>query len=365
VKLNHCFTVPALAASLLLGGVGFARADGEKTTKSKEAPSFGTLRTATPEAARDEAAKWFTSVGKTDDASQKAFAALWASDHTLLDKVSGTICLGNPDAKKLLDEARDPKSAAPTEVPSLVKDRKLPSFFRANLALAYAKALSNRRIYEEVLDTLEGVKPEQVVDPATLLFHKAVAEHALMKSHEANNTIMRLLDDVTDAPERYKMVAALMVFDMMSWKDKDLGAIARKMDNIERRLDLSRGGPKTQKLQKEVVARLDELIKEKENQGQGGGGGNGGNCPPGGQQQPGNTPNNTTNPSGPQQDSFGGNGSGPGKVDEKKLKELAEVWGKLPEKDRAKAMAELTRDMPARYREVIEKYFKKLAESGN
>ena len=49
----------------------------------------------------------------------------------------------------------------------------------------------------------------------------------------------------------------------------------------------------------------------------------------------------------------------------KKLKELAEVWGKLPEKDRAKAMAELTRDMPPRYREVIEKYFKKLAESGN
>jgi hypothetical protein len=47
------------------------------------------------------------------------------------------------------------------------------------------------------------------------------------------------------------------------------------------------------------------------------------------------------------------------------LKELAEVWGKLPEKDRAKAMAELTRDMPPRYREVIEKYFKKLAESGN
>jgi hypothetical protein len=80
---------------------------------------------------------------------------------------------------------------------------------------------------------------------------------------------MRLLDDVADAPERYKMVAALMVFDMMTWKDKDLGSIARKMDNIERRLDLSRGGPKTQKLQKEVVARLDELIKEKENQSKG------------------------------------------------------------------------------------------------
>ena len=39
---------------------------------------------------------------------------------------------------------------------------------------------------------------------------------------------------------------------MVTWNDKDLGSIARKMDNIERRLELSRGGPKTQKLEKDV-----------------------------------------------------------------------------------------------------------------
>jgi hypothetical protein len=42
---------------------------------------------------------------------------------------------------------------------------------------------------------------------------------------------------------------------------------------------------------------------------------------------------------------------------------MAEVWGKLPERERAKAMAELTRDMPPRYREVIEKYFKELSKN--
>jgi hypothetical protein len=41
-----------------------------------------------------------------------------------------------------------------------------------------------------------------------------------------------------------------MLLDMQTWKDKDLGTIARKMGNIERRLDLARGGPQTQKLQK-------------------------------------------------------------------------------------------------------------------
>lgn len=54
---------------------------------------------------------------------------------------------------------------------------------------------------------------------------------------------------------------------------------------------------------------------------------------------------------------------GPGKVDPKRLKGLAQEWGKLPEKERAAAMAELTRDMPPRYREVIEKYFKDLAKT--
>jgi hypothetical protein len=56
---------------------------------------------------------------------------------------------------------------------------------------------------------------------------------------------------------------------MQTWKDKDLGWIARKMDNIERRLELARGGPQTQKMQTEVVRRLDEIIKELENQKKG------------------------------------------------------------------------------------------------
>jgi hypothetical protein len=58
-----------------------------------------------------------------------------------------------------------------------------------------------------------------------------------------------------------------MLLDMHTWKDKDLGDIARKMDNIERRLDIARGGPETRRQQREVLNRLDELIKKLENAG--------------------------------------------------------------------------------------------------
>ena len=61
-----------------------------------------------------------------------------------------------------------------------------------------------------------------------------------------------------------------------------------------------------------------------------------------------------------QDSNVAGGVQGKGEVDVKKVKELSEVWGKLPEKERARAMVELTRGMPPKYRDAIEAYFKQL-----
>jgi hypothetical protein len=328
---------------------------GAAEAKAATVYTFGTLKTPSADAARAQARDWLQTAGKAvDDA---AFNAVWTSDKPLLDRVTETLTLGDQAAAKLMVDARDPAAPAPKEVPALLRDAKLPPFYRNNLALAYAKALAGKRVYEEALGALKAAVPEQVVDPAAFYFHKAVAEHALIQKKEAVQSIARLLDDVADCPERYKMVATLMYLDMQSWKDdeKDLSNIAKLMDNSERRLDLGRPGPKTQDIQKKIVFRLDELIKDIENQCK-----NGGQCQcPGGGQQPGaggQGPN-------PMPDSQIATNSGPGVVDQKKLQHLAQNWGKLPEKERAKAMMELTKDLPPRYREVIENYFKTLARS--
>jgi len=353
----------ALTLSGLLVGGAWAQAPAEKRPARDNDPvSFGTLRTPTAEAARSQAENWLKGAGKTDDATLQAFRALWdQADRPVLDRVGDTLALGDERARTLLAGARDPNAAAPTKVPDMLTDAKQPVFYRANLALAYARALSSRRIYEEALDALHATKPEQVVDPGSYLFHRAVAEYSLLRKKDAQDSIIRLLDDVADAPERYRMVAALMELDLLSWRAKDLGEIARKMDNIERRLELARGGKTTQNLEKDVIARLDEIIKKLENQQKGessSASSNGGSCPNGGQ----STPNNNTQASSPQNDSFGGNGSGPGNVDSK-LKQLTENWGKLPEKERARAMVELTRGMPPQYKELIEDYFRKIAQA--
>jgi hypothetical protein len=236
----------------------------------KEIISTGTLRAPSPEATRSQALDWLKGVRPMADDTKKDFEAIWNdSDRSLLDRVAGTLALGDPQAAKLLADARDPSATAPTKVPDLLKDEKQPAFYRANLALAYAKALSNRRVHEEALDALKVVKPENVVDPAGYFFVRAVAEHALLQKNEAFRSVVGVVEDVSDSPDRYKIVSLLMLYDMQTWKDKDLGWIARKMDNIERRLELARGGPQTQKMQTEVVRRLDEIIKELENQKKG------------------------------------------------------------------------------------------------
>jgi len=253
----RCWTL-ALAATFALHGPA-PGADGKPPRK--EESSFGSLKSADPAEVRKQAEAWAKSV-KADNAKVKA---IWEADSTLLEKVAATLSLGDAGAAKLLAEARDPEAPAPTKVPELITDKKRPAFFRTGLALAYGRALVGRKVYEEALESLLTIKPEEAVDPSAYFFHKAVCEHALMLKDKADTSIDRLLVDVTDSPERYRMVAALMHFDMLTWQEKDLGWIARKMDNIQRRLDLKRGGKQTQKQQKEVLVRLEEMIKEIEN----------------------------------------------------------------------------------------------------
>jgi len=263
----HWRCVPlAVAAALLMTSAAPAAGPG------KEGPTFSALKAPDLAEARKLADAWMKAVGKTDAATQAKMKTLWESDKSILDKVTATLVLGDAEAAKLLAAARDEGAAAPTEVPALLKDAKRPAFYRANLALAYGKALTLRKVYEEGLEALLAVKADDVIDPSSYYFHKAVCEHALMAKGRADRTIDRLLVDVSDAPERYRMVASLMHFDMLTWREKDLGWVARKMDNIQRRLDLQRGGRSTQKMQKEVLVRLDEMIKELENQQKNSGG---------------------------------------------------------------------------------------------
>ncbi|MSQ93440.1 MAG: hypothetical protein EXR98_02665 [Gemmataceae bacterium] len=251
-------SIAACALLLCVGGMAFG--NDKKAT-------FGALETMSADAAKTKLAAWLKEVGKSDAATLQKLDAIWQDNQrTMLDRTADSFALGDAVAAKMMQEARDPQAPAPIVVPTVFQNEKASVFYRANLGLMYARALVNRRVYEEALDTLKLFGAEQCVDPSAYLFHRSVCEHAMQRKADASKTIGRLLGEALQiSPDRYKTVATLMLLDMHTWKEKDLGDISRKMDNIERRLDIARGGPETHRQQREVLNRLDELIKKLEN----------------------------------------------------------------------------------------------------
>ncbi len=356
-----------LAATVVAGSAACSFAAEPMPTAKAPDPSlvtFGTLKAMSADETKDKLAGWLKATGKLD---QTKFDAIWTTETTLTQKTVASIVMGKPEAKAMLDDARDITKDAPTSVPAVIADEK-DAFVKANLGAAYARALAGKKVYEEALEAVKDVAAENMVDPSAFLFFKAVAEHSLggyqkAKKIDATTTLVRLLDEVTDAPDRYKMVATLMFFDLQNWSkdEKDLANIGKLMANSGRRLDLARGGETTQTIQKRILFRLDEKIKDLENKANGGGSGNGGSCPeggsPGGQggQGRGGPADRSTLPN---------PGAKEGKVDEKELKKIADVWGTLPEAERVKIAQRMVADAPAKYKPYVEEYFKALQNSG-
>jgi hypothetical protein len=108
---------------------------------------------------------------------------------------------------------------------------------------------------------------------------------------------------------------------------------------------LGRAGKRVRTEEEEILAKLDKMIEEmeKQQQQQGGGGGGGG-----------------SSPSSPLQDSVPAGGRGSGDVANRDLG-TGSSWGNLGPRDRQEALQDITKDLPAHYREVLEEYFRKLA----
>lgn len=306
-----------------------------------------------PADVRTKALQWVAERGVTEKAVLEQIGREWAIDGDSLpaeetfQRVIRTLTLTDADAKKVVDSCREAVPAAtwPREIAPITDA--MPDFARQHLRLFVGRFLAQQQLYEEALEVLVAVDPKQVVDPASYFFQRAICEHQLLKKADAMKSLGNLLDNTQNVPERYKAVALLMRHDIEQLKDASLGEVAKKMLDVERRLNLGRGGEKTQKVEEEIVEALDEIIKKVEQQQQsaGGGGGQGGN-----QNQSG----------GPAGDSSVKGATAPGEVDKKDIGNKA-GWGSLAPKKAAEAKNVINRNFPSHYREAIEQYFKKLA----
>jgi len=308
--------------------------------------------------ARAATLKWVAAHGAVEKVALEDISALWAglageaTTEEVFDTVIRSFSLADPEAGRMIEACvlRDFPLQPPASEARSTFETSSDEFFLANVRYFYARYLAQRRMYDEALDVFEAVDVSRVVDPAGCLFYRAVCEHSLLMKKPGLETITRLLKNTEDVPVRYSTVAALMQYDLESLREKTLMEVSKKMSDVERRLDLGRGGPKVQKVESEVVAALDEIIEKLEQQQGGGGGGSGSQ----------DGPSRSNQSSSPAADSSIKGSTAPGEVDKKNLGRES-GWGSLPPKEQAKAKNHIDRNFPAHYRRAVEEYFKKIS----
>ena len=305
----------------------------------------------TPESIRQQLDDWLKDYS-IDELTRTKIDVLWPEQGgptdpaALLDHLVTTIALIDPDTHDML-AFLDNDSSLPGDFTFLVDEQK-PDWIRYNVRLYYGRWLAQHRFYDETLVQLDGLETGDVTDPASLLFYQGTAHHRLLNKEKCLPLISKLLEQGELIPRRYATLAKLMKSDIEPLKKDSLNEIARLMDDITRRLSLGRAGKRVRKEEDDVIAKLDKLIEELEQQQQQSGSGSG---------------QGSLNPSSPAQDSSPLGGSGPGNVDPKSIGN-ASGWGDLPPKQRQEALQQISKELPAHFREVIEEYFRKLAREG-
>jgi tetratricopeptide (TPR) repeat protein len=214
-----------------------------------------------------------------------------------------------------------------------------------------ATFLINSEDYDNALNLLNSIK----ITPSNqyfIYYHKGYCYFQLNHKKEAQDNFERVVEWFGEAPPlRWQHVSYVCLRDLELWSDQ-LDDIARKMSRVKSNIVNGRTGDKTQAEQKEIVDWLDKKIaqleQEKENKGQNGK----------------NDKNEQRNAQNPLEESQIGGETGPGQISPKKLQQIAESWGKLPEKERQRFLIDLRKSLPYAYQEAVESYFKKL-EQGN
>ena len=225
-----------------------------------------------------------------------------------------------------------------------------PKFVADNCRLHLGRWAVQQQLYDEAFEHMDGLTTDAVADPAGLLFYQAVARQRLLQKQPALESLGRLLEGSEHVPRRYLAIAELMRADLESLEPDSLDHIARRMDDIRRRLQFGRADEKVQKIESGVIESLDKLIEKAQREQQQ-------------QQQQAGTPSGNQAVQ-PAPDSRILPGRGPGEVTKKDIGQES-GWGNMPPKQREAALQQIGREFPAHYRDAVEQYFRRLAGAEN
>lgn len=302
------------------------------------------------EGPRQQVLQWLRSQ-PLENRKREALEALWPQSIEMeqaqksLDRLAQMFALMDFRAEQLLAVCYGTAHSETAVDASWLQETDVAPWMRNHLQLIYGRWLIHQGLYDESLMWLESLQPDDVVDGATLLFYQAIAHYKLLNLQKGQRALTDLLGQQSRLPRRYRQLGQLMTNDLKELNVDSLDHIARRMDDIERRLHLGRTGTKVRQVQDGVIASLDKLIKNMEAEQK--------------NRQPSSAGTANQSSQGARESRILA-GRGAGKVDKKNIGTKT-GWGNLPPREREKALQQIGREFPSHYREAVEQYFKKLA----
>jgi hypothetical protein len=129
---------------------------------------------------------------------------------SVIDRTVDSLALGNTEATTLLANILNADASAPAQTPAILLDVKQDTFFRTNIALAFAKMAANNEAYEEAIEALNAATPEAEVDHSVRTNTRKVAWKASSASASLANTPRQTLNTV--GPWRFRMASKAASF---------------------------------------------------------------------------------------------------------------------------------------------------------
>ena len=230
-------------------------------------------------------------------------------------------------------------------------------FLAADASFYLARTLMNNERFEEALPRLQELTQKLAdftVHQGSAQYFIGVAQAGMLENKAAIDSLLQFLESHEDAAERLRVSAWRQIQELQAIEAGKLSDVHHHMDYSRRRLELTETGDATQQEQDQIVKMLAQLIKDQEKKECNSSCKN--NTKKSAENKP--KPNSGQQPK-PNKSEQGGTSSNPNGQAVKKTYDdsPADPWSRLRDRSRDPANNAIKEKLPARYRDIVEKYY--------
>lgn len=231
-------------------------------------------------------------------------------------------------------------------------------FLAADASFYLARTLMNHERFEEAIDLLKqlnGGLSDYSAHRSTAQYYLGLAQAGLLQNDLAVQSLMEFLQFNPDAPERLRVGAWRQIQQIQAIAQGQMDDVYQRMDFSRRRLEIIESGDRTQEEQENIVKMLKKLIQEQEKK-------ECSNCKGKSEKNAESQPQQQQAQKEQQQNSESQTGGksnvANGKYVEKSFDTgNASPWSRLRDRSRDPANTAIKDKLPARYREIVERYY--------